>query len=280
MSLKPTVLYLTKMGIVFAGYAIFISILEMSLHYQETGKYEFFFINNAYILGLMSPVAAFFASRHLGYIARQSNMGGGTINLKIYKIKLHPTIKYVVSLFTCTILFLLTNLVASLGKAKFAVLPVEFYLFYVAIGIAEEFYYRALIVTAAIIAFKARNKILSFSMLAGVIISCILNSFISDTGIRLAMLVIGSSFFAVEASLERSITSQKSILGSITGIALSALLFSLAHYQVYAVSNPELLIANAIIGGLTGFFFVWTQDITVPATAHAVNNFFAAPHIR
>ncbi len=274
MQVKQSTLYLTKIGIIFASFAIGVAILEMSLHPNEA-----FFINNAYILGLMSPVLAFFASRRLVYVKKQTDLGPGTINFRFFKIRIPASFKITISMILTTVLILIVNIIFSLGKAKYQVIAVEIYLFYVAIGIGEEFYYRVLLVNATILAFQSRRKSISFVILAGIIVVTSLNALVRDIGIRLALLIIGSSFFVVQSFLEKGNSNRKTLIGDVAGIIVSAAMFSLAHYQVYALTFPEMMIATAITGAIMAFFYVWTRDPSVPAAAHAINNFFAAPHL-
>jgi len=269
MKIKQGVLYLTVMGLGFVIACIFHYIYELALHAKETG----WVIDLAFSMALASPLVAFFMKKRIAVVRHERDMGKLRVAGHVFDVS-----KTVIALPLCIIAFLVVSIIASLGKAmKLEVIDAERLWYHVIIGIAEEFYYRAMVINAANMAFQAKNKAAGFGAFVAIAILTLASAFNTVTIYRALFFVIATVVFTVLAVIPRR--DRRTVAGDIAGIAASALLFSLAHWQVYATTAPEMMIATFVIGAICGLFYVWTRNIAVTAAAHAINNFANGLHL-
>jgi len=256
MAAKQGKLYWTFYTIlIVAAVAVFV-FWQIAKHSDNTAWQ----MNNEYVLALGSPILAalFGMSAYVGWKERE--WGGVVITA--------------LGMVFCTIAVVMTNVIASGFTGTFQVVAWEKAFFYVAIGVYEEIYYRFMLMTSIQLAFNSRKPMISWIFMLCIMGCTVANAFATETMVRAGYLVFATVLFACQAFVPRRDT--RSILADIAGIVASSAMFSLAHYQVYAVTFPAMMVATAITGGTMAFFYAWTRNIAVPIVAHAANNFLAS----
>jgi hypothetical protein len=210
------------------------------------------------ILVMLSPLLAFLVLRKVSVEKKPSQFGGG------WRIFISTAI--------CTAAVVLINVVANLTRTfAFQVETWEIYGFYVLIAVSEEVYYRVFIVYGLIYLLSTRNKIVGVLGATCVVVLAIYAGFQLDPMIKIALLGASVLVFLVYQLVPSKRKEHVNMVFSIPACIVSAVMFSLAHWNVYA-AYPEMTIATLLGGGVMAAFLVVTRNPFVPIFAHFTNN--------
>ena len=211
------------------------------------------------ILVMLAPLLAFMMIRKIKIEKNPSAFGGG---MKIF-----------ISTAICTAIVVLINVIANLTRTlTFQVESWEIYGFYLSISVSEEVYYRLFIVLGVFFLISSRNKIFGILGAAVVTAITIYAGFEIDLIVKIALLLASVAVFLVfKLVLGGCRKRGLSTVYMMPGIIISAITFSLAHWNVYS-AYPEMMIATLLGGGSMAAFLVATRNPFVPIFAHFINN--------
>ena len=208
----------------------------MLLHFADDPT----FVRQVAMIALMlAPVLAFIATRRTR-VAEPDE----------FKILRHGKTLYkgweAVMIWTglCTLSVIIVNLVANLlrGTIKFALQPIEIYLFYGAIAIAEECTFRIAIVGG----------------IDGKLYSMGIRSWVSIVPASIVSALVFSGAHCID---------------------LEKLVFEFTIAPGVYLSTPSMLWATGIAGFVMATFYGATNNPLVPITAHLANNLIAASFV-
>jgi len=176
----------------------------------------------------------------------------------------------------CTAIVVGINVVAQVFRKTLTlqVVPWEILMTYVSVAICEEVYYRLFLVLGIIVLLSGRR-------VPGVIGTCIVTAlaigagFMSDMLVRAGLLAASMVVF-IAFRVAGGQKNQAPLWATGTAVALSGITFSLAHWGVYAVTQPEMLFVTLAGGIVMAIFLVYSHDAVVPMTAHFINNAMSA----
>lgn len=212
----------------------------------------------AFILVMLSPLLVYLITNKLRVTRKTSPFGGGW--------------KVFISTSACTVIVLITNIILS--QPTFQVMPWQVYTYYLVISVGEETYYRMVLCWGILALFSCKKRVAGIPGALIVTTLGFTGGFQAETVPRMAWIAASIVIFAIFYIAVGRKEKRVSIVGIIVAIAISAMSFSLAHWNVYQM-YPEMILST-FIGGLTmGAFLIATKNPFVPLTAHFCNNLAA-----
>jgi len=210
------------------------------------------------VLVLVSPVVIYLATGRLR-ITKSVKEFGGMFNV-------------IITTAVCTAIVIIVNIIAnlSLPKAEQAE-PWEIYTFYVVISIGEEVYYRLVLCWGILAMMSGKHRGIG---VAGTVVVAALGlhgGFQVATTARATWIGVSILAFAAFYIISGRKEKEAPAWAIITAIAISAVTFSLCHWNVYH-DYPAMLWATLIGGGTMATFLIYTKNIFVPFMAHFANN--------
>jgi hypothetical protein len=245
-------------ALIFIAAAIAIPMLSIMAHLQDDAAFA-----TAYgcVLAMSAPLAAFFAARAV------------TIELSAKAFRGKWMI--FVTTAACTCIVVIINVVANLTRLfTYTVEPWEIYGFYLVISISEEAYFRIFLVLGTIMMLSVKNKAVGFTGTAVVAGLAFAGALSASVEVKIVLILLSVAAFAMVAIPFKKNEKGSSPVSSVVAVVISAIGFSLAHFNVY-VAYPEMLVATLLAGGVMAVFLAITRNPFVPITAHFCNNLLA-----
>jgi hypothetical protein len=210
------------------------------------------------IMMMLSPLLIFLVAGRLKATRGVKHFGGGWSVL--------------ITTVVCTALVVLVGSIATMYRTfAFQIMPWEKYIYYLAISIGEETYYRLMLCWGILALLSCKNKALGILGAAATTALAFAAGSQASLDLRMAWILASIVAFAASYLVAGRKERNAPAWAVVVSVAISAATFSAAHWNVYK-DYPEMLWATLIGGGIMASLLIVSKNPFVPFLAHFLLN--------